>query len=246
MKNILMLAGMIFLFCSSPAISQNDYYVKIVEHRDAYYDGGETTAPQDVTIEMWIGDKRFAYISAARNFLFNFEKDSLTVINKTQKAYFTIPLPMNLKKYLDSVQMLRMNKVMGTVKDTKEEKIINNKKCRAFELENYIVRDETHLYDAVNKAWVTKDVPFNLDVYYKSIYNINRFTNFEDSYLSDVDKIKGFTFRTEMVIFQRGDKMTRQRDAVEIIKKTPGNEVYSIPEGFTKKEKITLAEISGR
>jgi hypothetical protein len=246
MKNIIIFIGLVFLFCSSKSLSQNDYYVKIIEHRDSFYDGGEITAPQDVTIEMWIGDTRFAYISSTRNFLFNYDKDSLTVINKTQKAYFTIPLPMDMKKYLDSTQILRMYKIMGTVKETGEEKIINNRKCKGYEIENYIIRDDAHIYDAENKYWVTNDVPFNLNTYYKSYYNINRFTNYENDYLKEIDKIKGFTLKTEIIIYQRGDKITRQREAVEIIKKTPGNDVYTIPADYKKKEKITPTEIQGR
>jgi hypothetical protein len=244
MKRILIVIS--FLFFSSQLFSQNDYYVKIIEHRDAFYDGGETTAPQDIKIEMWIGDNRFAYITSTRNFLFNFEKDSLTVINKNQKSYFSISLPMNLKNYLDSNQLLRMNKVMGTVKEIKEEKIINKRKCSCYEIENYILREETHIYDAVNKLWVTNEVPFNLVTYYKGIYNINRFTNYNDDYLIDLDKIKNFILRTEIIIYQRGDKITRQREAVEIVKRIPGDEVFSIPGGFTKKEKISITEITGR
>jgi hypothetical protein len=246
MKKYLILIGLIYLFCSLQLFSQTDYYVKIIEHRDLFYDGGEITPPQDVTIEMWVGEKRYAYISSTRNFLFDYEKDSITIINKTQKAYFTISVPMDLRKYLDSAQILRMNKIMGSVRDINEEKIINKRKCKGYEIENYILRDDIHVYDAVNKYWITNDVPFNLETYYKSIYNINRFTNFEESFLRDYDKIKGFALRTEMEIYQRGDKITRQREAVEIIKKTPGEDVYSVPAGFTKKEKITLAEIYGR
>jgi hypothetical protein len=245
MKKFIIL-GFLFLFCSPCVFTQNDFYVKINEHRDSFYEWGETSAPQDITIEMWIGDNRYAYISSARNFLFDYEKDSITVINKSQKAYFTIPMPMDLKKYLDSNQIQKMNRIMGSVKDINEEKIIKDHKCRTYEIENYIVIDEVHVYDIVNKSFVTRDVPFNLNIYKKSIYNINRFTNFEEEYLKEMDKVEGFPLKAEIILYQRGDKMTRQREAVEIIQKAPGKDVYSIPPGFTKKEKITLAEIQGR
>ena len=88
--------------------------------------------------------------------------------------------------------------------------------------------------------WVTKDVPFDWKKYMKMYGEIYKITmRMGDKFIKEFEKLDGYPVLTEMSMMGMNITST----VVEISKKTPGPGVYSVPTGYTKKDKFDMGDM---
>ena len=93
-------------------------------------------------------------------------------------------------------------------------------------------------------TWATKDVPFDWNKFGEMYSNVAILRFMEG--IDEFKKIKGFQVATEMSTSIMGANVKVTTKVVEISKKSAPAGVYSVPAGYTKKEKISMPKMGGR
>ena len=75
-----------------------DTYVKIESNTGGYYSGGRMNPPDDSSNELWIGDKRMAYVTEGQKIIVDGDKKLLTFVNRVENTFVQTPLPLDLAK----------------------------------------------------------------------------------------------------------------------------------------------------
>ena len=149
-------------------------------------------------------------------------------------------VPENLAAYLKNIQYT------GTVKEKGEKKQIGKFKCRGYEINSYLVFEGNRENETDSTIWVTTDVPFDWKQYSKMYTNLRKLSNFGDKLINELEKIKGFPIITELFFYPKGFSVKSTSEVIVISKKKPPAGIYSVPEGYTKKEKLTIRDLRNR
>jgi hypothetical protein len=91
--------------------------------------------------------------------------------------------------------------------------------------------------------WASKDVPFDWKTYanmYSEMYKVTM--RMGDKFVEEFKKLEGYPVATEMNMMGMNISMT----TIEIAKKAPGPNVYSVPADYTKKDKFAMEDMQGR
>ena len=91
--------------------------------------------------------------------------------------------------------------------------------------------------------WASKDLLFNLDKYRDLLFNVFRLRNYSDELLEEMKKIDGFRIAAESLFYPKGFGVKTTTEVVEMSQKEPPPGIYSVPQGFTKKERFTIPEL---
>ncbi len=87
--------------------------------------------------------------------------------------------------------------------------------------------------------WVTNDVPFDLGMVGEIISYSRKLEYYDNDFISELKKIKGYQIALEKTDYARGQERKYSEEVVEISQKKPLEGIYSVPAGFTKKEKLS-------
>ncbi|MFH1756013.1 MAG: hypothetical protein ABIA59_09945, partial [Candidatus Latescibacterota bacterium] len=130
----LALIGLALIVSAAPAVA--DTYVKQQTHTDSYYYGGMVTPEENETVEMWIGDKKMAFIQQARLIIIDLEKNTLIFANKTDSTYAETTLPMEWPNLLDEQAAARVQMFprTGTISGTAQTQNFNKKVCKCYDM----------------------------------------------------------------------------------------------------------------
>ena len=217
----------------------SDVYIKREVHTDSYYEDGLMHPAVDRVIEIWIGNKKMAYVSDSRIIIVDLNKNLMFFINKNEKTYVEIPLPFELAKVVTEqigpdLQFLAFN---GTVETTKESKTIGRWICRCYNING------SGPYVREIKAWVHPTPPFDMDTYNKMNINVLKLHNYDSNFIKETQKIKGIEIRLDETVYFRGSARKRTDKILEISKKTPKTIPYSVPAGYRKKDKLSHQDL---
>ncbi len=241
-KLILILVMLVFFFASI----NGDVYIKTKTHADAMEVMGKKTPAKDEITEQWIGDNIFASISQKQTVIIDLSKKKLYMIIHESKSYVETTLPLDIKKLLPEQvsQMMGMMKLTIKVTPTSETKMINKWKCTAYNMEMSMMMMKMN-----SKIWATKDVPFDWEKY-QNKFGVETFKSAMASMkigndsINELKKIKGFQVKTDMTISIMGANGKVTSDVIEITKKSAPANIYTIPAGYKKTDKLSPAAFS--
>jgi len=223
-----------------------DVYITIKEQRSAFYDGGRSFPAEDSIREQWIGEDKIAAIVDNLHFIFDLKENGMIMINRSKEFYVETPLPLDMSKLLDEQFYARvlMFQTQGTVKKTEETRKIGKWDCRKYEIETWIEFEGGRVNETIRQVWVTTDVPFNLEKFKRTNANAYKLNNYGEELILALKEMKGYQILSETTTYSRGDERKSSQEVIEILEKEPPEEIYSIPEGFTKKEKLSQQDFS--
>jgi hypothetical protein len=250
MKKILVV---IFILLTGWTFANADVYIKIKTHTDSYYDSGVIMPAEDSIEEMWIGDEKIVFItgrgllhflpSENQTEIYDLENNLVSIIFPKKKIYAQSPLPLDMSKLLTSQYYSRLQrfKIKGIVKKTDETKKVGEWNCKKYELETWIMYEGIRPVEKYISIWMTTEVPFDLDMYGKAAANERKLRDlrYDDDLLSEWNKIKGCQIALEMTSYYRGVARRYYEEVVEISEKNPPDGIYSVPPGYTKKERLS-------
>ena len=219
-----------------------DIHIQEKTHTDSYYYGGTVQPASDSTIEIWLKDNRLAYITPGRIVLVEQNTKLISIINRREKTYVQTSLPLEMKNIVSAeiLAMLQSRQVAGEVKETGENKKINSWQCVGFEVQ------VSQPYALEIKHWATVDVPFNWKKLNEMFSDIRKLGNYSDTYIEQLRQIKGFVVCSDVEIFLQGTSFGSKSQVLEISRKNPPADVYSIPDGFKKNEQLTIQNLRNR
>ncbi|MCK4835198.1 MAG: hypothetical protein KAT17_01095 [Candidatus Aminicenantes bacterium] len=219
-----------------------DIYIEEKTHTDSYYYGGVVHPENDYIVEIWFRDHQMAYMTAGRIVIVDQSKRLISIINRRDKTYVETSIPLDMKNILpqETLAMLQPRQVSGNVEETKEKKKISNWNCAGYDI------NVDRPYALEIKNWSTVDVPFNWEQLNEMFSPIRRLGNYSDSYIDQLKKIKGFVVHTDVKIFLQGTTFGSKSQVIEISRKDPPSGVYVIPDGFQKKNQLTIQDLRNR
>ncbi len=232
----------IFICLISWSFALGDVYIKIKTHHDSYYDMGRITPEADSIEEQWIVDKKMAFITENLTTIYDLEKNQMNVINRNKKIYAQTPLPLDISKLVTEqfYSELQTYKIKGTIKETGETKEIGEWNCKKYAIETWIASKSGNRFNQRDfTIWMTNDVPFDLGMVGEIISYGRKLEYYGDDFISELKKIKGYQIALEMTRYSRGQERKYSEEVVEISQKKPLEDIYSVPAGFTKKEKLS-------
>lgn len=220
-----------------------DIYVKSKIHTDAISIMGQTQPAQDTVSEQWIGEDQLATLSEQQGFIFDWKKNVAYVINHEDKTYVETTLPFDFTKIVppEMAQMMSsMMKMTVTVSPTTQTKTIGQWKCIGYEANISMMMMPMKMM-----VWATEDVPFDLNKYLEKMMTnvLKAQLKLDDAAVKEMMKIKGFWIATETTMEMMGAKTRSTTEVLEISEKNPPPEVYSVPSGYKKQDKISMKEM---
>ncbi|KPJ59228.1 MAG: hypothetical protein AMJ46_12050 [Latescibacteria bacterium DG_63] len=245
MKSVILILTALFI---GVPLANADVYLRHEVHTDGYYYGGENTPPRDRTYEVWIGEKKMAVLYEHRTIIFDLNRNMLTFINVDDSTYAETTLPLDWSNLLseEEAARVRMFQTVGIVGETEETMEIDGRECEAYELTTWIPYEGSRYNETDTNGWLTADLPFDVETYEElEVHNL-RLQNMKEELLEEVTKKRGYPIALEDKTYVKGFSVRTTNDVVEIAEKDAPAGVYSAPEGFTKKEKLSLGDLMGR
>ena len=242
MKKLLFLT---LIIAFSSLLINADVYVKEKFHSDSYYSGGVTNPAVDKENEFWIGTNKMVSSDKDRMFILDKTKNLIFFVNIKAKTFVEAKLPLDSSQILDDQVkgILKTIAFKASVKESEETKKIKKWKCKGYDLAQWMLRGEEKFNESDTRLWVTSKVPFDTGLTSELLKNILKLISSEKELFVEYEKIKGFVIKTETTRYAEGNAIKSFREVVEITKKKPAKGVYSVPEGFTKKEKLSLQDL---
>lgn len=226
-----------------------DIHLKIKYHGDSYYYGGVNTPAVDEAREHWIGNKTFAVISGDRATVVDLEKNRFLFINHKYKIYAETSLPLDFKNIVieQFAQRLAAYPWKGTVKATDETKKIGKWNCKAYVMENWIDTPGGKYNEREIKIWMTEDfpAPFDVKVFTKMNGFYLAFGNYHADLIKALDAVPGYPVLMENTNFGKGFSWKARTEVVSFSEEKPPAGIYSVPEGYKKKEKLNQMDLQG-
>jgi len=221
-----------------------DIYVKSKMHSDPVSMMGQTQPAKDSISEQWIGDDKFANVSEEQSTIIDLKKNVMFLISHKEKTYVEAPLPLDITKLLppEMAQMAAMMKMTITVTPTGQTKTISQWKCSEYDVSMTMMMMPVKM-----KVYASTDVPFDIDSYMQKMYSnvLKAQLRLDDASLQEMLKIKGFWIASETSVEMMGAKSRSTTEVVDISKKAPTTDVYSVPAGYKKTEKLSMKGMRG-
>jgi hypothetical protein len=241
MKKTVSIGLVVFFFSVAPLVA--DYYIQQKAHTGAFEVMGQSQPAKDEVMHLWLGDNKMAMISNETSSIINTKDQVMYMINNADKTYIEMELPLDMSKYLPSEIQQMMGNIAVTVTPTGETQTINNWNCSGYDVNMKIM-----MMDMNMKWWASTEVPFDWKTYSENMYShmTQATMQLSQEALDEFKKIEGWQIKTEMSMDMMGAQMNTTTEVVEISEKTPPEGTYTVPEGYTKKDKFTMQDLQKR
>jgi hypothetical protein len=192
--------------------------------------------------EHWLGKNKMVMISQDNTMILDLEAKKFYMANHGNKSYIETDLPLDLTQLMPE-QMAQMMKGMMegmtiSIQPNGQTKQVANWNTSGYDVKITIMGMEMKM-----TFWASRDVPFDWKKYsdlYSEIYKAQ--FRMGEKFMEEFKKVQGFPVETEMDVM--GMKATTT--TVEISQKSPGPDTYSVPAGYTKKDKLSMEELQQR
>lgn len=227
------------------AFASADIYIKSKTHTDAFAVMGQSQPAKDGTTEQWLGDDKFATITPEMSIVIDLKKNILYMINHGNKSYIESPLPFDFAKIVDpqmAQMMSQMMKMTVTVTPNGQTKTIGQWNCSGYDVAINMMMMPMKL-----SVWASTDVPFDVEKFMKLYANVLKAQlRLDEAAVQEMMKVKGYWIAMETNADIMGAKMHNTTEVIEISKKSPDASVYSVPAGYTKKDKLSMQDMQNR
>ena len=222
-----------------------DVYIKQKIHTDAISMMGQNQPAVDDFSEIWFTENKLAMHSPGMSVVVDMAKKVLLMVNLEGKTYVEMEIPVDFSKYIPD-EMAQMAQMMlntsVTVQPTGESMTINNWKC-----DGYDVNMDMVMFQMKTKVWASKDVPFDWKELMDKYLEMSKvMLRLNDQSIQEMAKIDGYQIKSETTINMMGSDINSYQEVVEISQKAAPAGAYAVPEGFTKQDKLSSADLMKR
>jgi len=238
MKKLILVVTLVVI---SFAFLNADVYIKTETHTDAFEIMGQKRPAKDLVTEQWLGDNKFAQIAENQTMLLDLNKEVMYVIYPGSKSYVEAKLPLDMSKLVPEqmAAMMNMMKMTVTVNPTGESKKVGNWNCKGYD-----ITMSMSMMTVKMKSWVTQEVPFDWKAFsekmYPQVMKLSGSMGLDENALKEFKKLEGFQVAVEMTMNMMGKDIKTTSHVVEISKKSAPAGTYSVPQGYTKQDRLTM------
>jgi hypothetical protein len=208
---------------------------KIVQqhHTDAFTMMNKQQPAKDEQNTIWIGDGRLRSDQAKSSFIVRADLKKMYMVNNEAKEYYTIDLPLDMKKLMPpgmADQMAQMMKMDAKVTPTEETKKIGEWTARRFD-----VAISSAMMQMKMQVWASKDLKLDYGKFNTLFENIQLLSPGMDAMVQEMRKIDGYQVASETTMTMMGNnvKMTETTLSVEDGAAPAGT--YDPPAGYAEK-----------
>lgn len=248
MNKIIAFLGLVLLLSTE---IQADVYVKAIYRFESRYHHGSMQPDYELAYEWWVGkDKVSLFRQEYRNYedyilepairlTYDKGQRQIIVVNYSDSICAVVPMNGSIKDYSDStlVDALQNYRVNGTIRQTSETTIIDQKICDIFDVTEEIFYSERKFYDRQRTLKITADVPFDWRLIEELSQWIRTLFNPQPSYLTELQKMSGIIYSAEDIRFSRGEQVKSTFRIVEINQKDAPANIYDPPDKLKKVER---------
>lgn len=225
--------------------SSADIYMKQKLHTDATQVMGTVQPARDVIAEIWITDKGFRSDEPGQTTLMLGKEQKMIIIDHDAKTYMEHPLNMNEMmsamgadenpeaKAAMQQMMQQMMKMDAVVKETKDQKTINNWKCR-----KYILTINSGMGPITSEVWATEDLKVDRKVYEQlaaqMLSSLPGLQSSVDGMKKELAKIKGVQVMTISTFTMMNQTHRTTTELIEFKEGTAPAGIFAIPAGYKK------------
>jgi hypothetical protein len=223
-----------------PAVGQADLYVKKATHSTSYVEGEAVGTRQGDVTEMWIGDGKIASHEGNKTILLDLEKDWFCILNHPEKSYVETSLPLDVTKVLteDLLSRYQGAQTSGEVEKEDHRREMVSRECREYRVSYWDMSDGQRSNERTLTVWATDDVDFDKKVYSSMLDCMRMLHNRDKKLRKELRKIKGLQTGYEVTSNGSGVESKLTSEVVEVTEAKPPKGTYSVPEGYTKKERL--------
>ena len=222
-----------------------DTHIRIQCHYDSYYNYGISVPEIDVINEYWIGESKIAFLTDKGKIIFDINKKALAMVNAMTQAFIELSLPINFTE--ETAQDVRLlfeeDETGGSVQETGEKKKIGRWSCTGYLLKFWTAARDIRFEDMIEKIWTTDSVAFDLNLYHyfhSILYDLyHNLAHWENDFIHGLKEIKGIPVLRESQFFIKGNPRNARMEIIEMKEKTPPENIYSIPSGYRKQQKLS-------
>jgi len=246
MRKVAWLVCFIFLI---GGLLQADYLIKQKTHTDAISMMGQTQPARDDEVDIWISHdlNKMATHSSKQSTIIDLTKKVMYLVNHTNKTYVQMELPVDITKYLpdEMAQMVgqMVNSITVEVTPTGQKKKIGRWNC-----DEYNVVMNMMMMKIQMKVWATTDVPYSWEKVSQDMMAqvMAAQLRLNEQALKEFQKIKGQWIASETTMNMMGNNIRSTTEVVEITQKDAPAGTYQVPNGYTKKEKLSMEDLQKR
>jgi hypothetical protein len=233
----------LFMVLTTSGLVARDFYVKTNNHTDAITLGDQSRPASDNFSEQWIGNGKMSVITPTQTIIIDLKKKIVYLILPKTKTYIQTNFPLNYENLLppELAPLIQNMKRSVVVTPTGKNKTIAGKVCDEYSVAITFMQQKLD-----SKIYATADVPFNLKKYikeYKNALSAMQFIGMDEASIKEMDKIKGFQMGSETISETFGAKIHTVSETVEIAPKTAPAGTYTVPDGYTKQDKLSTQDM---
>ena len=241
----LIMAALLLLVAVAPLSAE--VCVKHHTHTDAYYYGGTTNPEVNRHFELWFGEGRMALVEENTTMFFDMTDSMFTFIHNGDSLYLQTKLPIQWQNVIveEEVGRIQMYQYTGEIGEAGEKKSIDGRECTAHMLTTWIPYQDIKYNEGDNIAWYTDDVPFDVGLFQKAWPCLLTLRNYNQELIETLSANEGFPVRTEETRYQKGIEIKTVTKVEEIGEMDAPAGFWKVPEGYEKRDRITIRELQG-
>jgi hypothetical protein len=224
-----------------------DIYIKQNQHTDPVTMMGQSQPAKDEVQEIWIGKNKMATHSTGVSMIMDMDKKIMYMVNHGAKSYIPMTMPVDMTEYMPEQVAGMMKSMMSsitiTVKPTGESKQIKNWNCKGYDVTMNVMGMQMKM-----KVWASTDVPFDWKTVAEKILGNMMKTQMQlsDAAVKEMQKVEGYWILMEMSMNAMGADIKSRTEVLEIAEKAPPSNIYAVPAGYQKKDKMSMEELQRR
>lgn len=237
------------LLCAYTSLSA-DIYIKQKLNTDPVTIKGKTTPATEQISETWINKNKFATILKDTSIIVDLEKNTIIQMNHKKKVFLEMTIPIELSKYFPenvaTMMEMMIKSTQISVNSSGKSKTINNWECQGYEvmIQMDLMGMPIHIEMII---WACTEVPFDWKMVNEKMTSqiLKMGMKLTDDALEKIQKIQGYAISIESSINMLKSEIKSVTQVIEISNKSPKDNIYTIPQGYTKKEKLSLQDLHG-
>ena len=200
---------------------------------------------EDSARETWIGDGRLADVTEGRRIVVDLDRGMFLFVNRAESTYVETPLPLDLAAVFSEEENARLTmfKRRGTVEPGGESKTVGERSCTSYTVNDWLIYDDSKLNERDIVMWVTTDLPFEWAAVRRMMVELERIGNLGEEYIEARGAIEGFPISAEETTYTEGIAIPTRHTVTELEEREPPAGIYDVPDGFTKKDLLTLQDL---
>ncbi|MCX8159759.1 MAG: hypothetical protein N3G18_02355 [Candidatus Saccharicenans sp.] len=223
-----------------------DVYIKTVTKVDPINAMGQSIPARESVSEQWISDDfYFVETGAGFAYLFDSRQNLIYLIAHRTKSYLELRPPVEYASLLPAElapMAQALEQMTISVQPTGETKTINKINCQGYRLDMTMM-----MYPVEITVWASEELPVNLKKFLEKVWPEFMKLELQASgrAAAEISKVRGLWIAQESRAQVMGTEVRSRSEVVEISKKTPPSNIYALPQGYRKKDRLEMEDIQG-